>query len=317
MNEIIEKIKSAKSAAILGHINADADSLGSCFAFARMMRIMGKRADVYTEEPIERYLRFISSDYIVYDPDEPTEQYDLCICLDCGDIDRLGKRRIFFDNAAQTINIDHHRTNTEFAQANMVDGDASATGEILCGLFEEFGYEIDKEIARYLYIAISSDTGCFKYSSVSPYTMRCAAKLLEYDFDHAEIARLLFDTHSMEETRFRAEVMRNIRSYDGGRIRIVSISPELCEKTGLDENDIPNVVDIPRCVEGTEIAVALKLKNGEVRINLRSNSDADVSKVALKFGGGGHVKAAGAGIKGVSLEEAEKIVLEACREVLA
>lgn len=316
MKEIIERILACESAAVMGHVNADADSLGSCYAMAQFLRGLGKRAQVFLEEKPDRYLEFMSDEYTVFENGMETAEFELCICLDSGDIDRLGERRAIFDRAKTTINIDHHRTNTKFADLNYVDADASATGEILCEMFKLSGKPMDKEIAQNLYIAMCTDTGCFKFSSVKPKTMRAAADLMEYGFDHAELIRLLFDSHSMAETKFRGEVMRNVKSYDGGRISLVSIADDLCAKVGLAEEDMPNVVDIPRCVEGTEIAVALKRRDNKVKINLRSNGDADVANIALKFGGGGHAKAAGGAIEGVSIEEAEKMVVAACREEL-
>jgi phosphoesterase RecJ-like protein len=146
--------------------------------------------------------------------------------------------------------------------------------------------------------------------------MREAADLLEFGFDHAEITRLLYDSHSFGEMQLRATVMQSLKSYEGGKITIAEITDEMIKNSGLREDQVPNVVDIPRGVAGTEIAVLLKPKDGEIRVNLRSNGDADVSEIALQYGGGGHKKAAGCGIKGATLEEAEKIILKSCAEVL-
>lgn len=315
MDKIIKKINEGHKIAVLGHVNEDPDSIGSCFAFAQMMRKIGKEATVYMSAEPEKRLAFMGSDYVVYTGEE-TPEYDLCAVLDCGDIDRLGERKAIFDKAKNTISIDHHHTNTYFAQENYVDGDAPAAAEILCRLFKAMGTELDGEIAMQLYAALSSDTGGFKFSNVTPATMREAADLLEYDFDHAEIARLLFDSDTFGEIRFKAEVMQRIKTYADGKICLVSVDDGIIERSQIAEDQIPNVVDIPRRVVGCEIAVALKEKEDEIRVNLRSNGDADVSKVALKFGGGGHVKAAGCGVKNASLEEAEKVIIEACIEVL-
>ncbi len=315
MDRIIEKIKAAHSIAVLGHINEDPDSIGSCFAFAHMMRNMGKEAVVYMSAEPEKRLAFMGSDYVIYN-ENINPEHDLCVVLDCGDIDRLGDRKAIFDKASSTVSIDHHHTNTYFAQENYVDGDAPAAAELLCRLFRKMEIKLDTEAAKQLYCALSSDTGGFKFSNVTPTTMREAADLLEYGFDHAELARLLFDSDTFEETRFKAEVMQSIKCYADGKICLVAIDKDMANRCGLEENQVPNVVDIPRRVVSCEIAVALKEADDEIRINLRSNGEADVSKVALKFGGGGHIKAAGGGIKNVSMEEAIQQVLAACIEVL-
>ena len=315
MRDVIEKIKNAMSVAILPHKNEDPDALGSCFAFMKVMKSMGKEARVYVSEVPEKRLAFIGSEYEVYDASK-TYSHDLCVCIDCGDLQRIGEREKLFNEIGASVNIDHHYTNTNFADANYVDGNASAAGEILYMLFGEMGVTIDKETAELLYIAICSDTGGFKYSNTTPRTMRICAELMEYGFDHSEVARLLFDRQSFAAARMCAEVTLSIKSYEDGKIKLVTIPDDLYEKYDIAVKDAPNMVDIPRRIEGTEVAVCIKHQDGDIRVNLRSNGDADVSKVAVKFGGGGHVRAAGCSIDAKTLEEAEEKIVAALKEVL-
>lgn len=315
MQAVIDKIMEAKSIAVFPHVNEDSDALGSCFAFAKVMQKLGKQAIVYVSGRIESRLDFVGSDYVVYK--QGTEyNHDLCVCLDCGDMGRITDRKEFFDKINNSANIDHHPTNTNYADANYVDGNASATGEILFELFKEMNVEIDAEIAKDLYTAICSDTGSFKYSNVTPKTMRIAAELLEYDFDHAEIARLLFDSESLASAKLKAEVTNSIKSYADGKIQLVTVDENIGDKYGIEKQDIPNLVDIPRRIEGTEIAACIKRVDEGFRLNLRSNGEANVSNVAMKFNGGGHVKAAGAILKFDTVEEAENAVIEACMVAL-
>ena len=182
--------------------------------------------------------------------------------------------------------------------------------------FEKMGIELDNDIAKDLYTAICSDTGCFKYSNVTSKTMRTAANLLEYDFDHAEVARLLFDSESLAAAKLKAEITENIKEYADGKIKAVITDEKIGAKYGMGKEDIPNLVDIPRRIEGTEIAVCIKRTNNGFRLNLRSNGKADVAEVAMKFGGGGHIKAAGATLDFDSTEKAEKAVIDACKKAL-
>lgn len=314
MQRVTDKIKAAKSIAVFPHINEDPDALCSCFAFAEVLRNMGKEAVCYVNDNVEKHLGFIQGEYVVYD-ENGVYSHDLALCLDCGDLERLDRRRKLFDQIGNSVNIDHHITNTNFADENYIDGNASATGEILYDVFKYMGAELNDKIARYLYIAITSDTGGFKYSSVSPKTMRIAANLLEFDFDHAEVARLLFDTYSLNVIKLKSEIMQNIRSYGDGKISIVTVSDDIYSRYGVEVKEAPNIVDIPRCVEGTEIAVCIKHQNDSIRVSMRSNGSANVADVAVKFGGGGHAKAAGCSIEG-TLEEAEKRIVEECLKVL-
>ena len=315
MQAVIDKIIQAKSVAVFPHVNEDPDALGSCFAFAKMLRKLGKKATVYVSGKVESRLAFIGTDYVMYH-DGIQHDHDLCACLDCGDINRIAERKSMFDEIGNSVNIDHHKTNTLFADANYVDGSASATSEILVELFDKIGIAIDDDIAKDLYTAITSDTGGYKYSNVTPKTMRTAADLLEYNFDHAEVTRLLFDSESLAAIKLKAEIMGGIKSYAGGKISLVSADEKIGEKYGISKEDIPNLVEIPRRIEGTEIAVCVKKVDNGFRINLRSNGIADVSSVATKFNGGGHAKAAGATIQASSFDEAEKIVIEACMKAL-
>ena len=315
MQAVIDKIIQAKSVAVFPHVNEDPDALGSCFAFAKMLRKLGKKATVYVSGKVESRLAFIGTDYVMYH-DGIQHDHDLCACLDCGDINRIAERKSMFDEIGNSVNIDHHKTNTLFADANYVDGSASATSEILVELFDKIGIAIDDDIAKDLYTAITSDTGGYKYSNVTPKTMRTAADLLEYNFDHAEVTRLLFDSESLAAIKLKAEIMGGIKSYAGGKISLVSADEKIGEKYGISKEDIPNLVEIPRRIEGTEIAVCVKKIDNGFRINLRSNGIADVSSVATKFNGGGHAKAAGATIQANSFDEAEKIVIEACMKAL-
>ena len=313
MEAVIEKLINAKSVAVLTHVSEDPDALGSAFAFCAVLRNLGKTAVCYVSaKPQERHA-FIGSDYVIYDK-EKTYEHDLCLCLDCGDIKRLGDRIKLFKEIGNTANIDHHKTNTMFADANYVEGETSSTGEILFKMFAGMGAEIDDEIARYLYIAICSDTGCFKYSSVTPDTLKIAADLLGYDFDAAELARLLFDTDSLSVTKFKAELMSNIESYAGGKISLVRMTGDMYERYGIPESEAPNGVEVPRRIEGTEIAVCVKEKNGRIEISLRSNGRADVSAIAEAFGGGGHRAAAGCKLTGRTIDEAAKEIIAVCEK---
>lgn len=314
MEEIIKLIKKAKSAVILPHISADGDAIASCKAMSCALKQLDIDSVIIAEEKVEPRLDFISDGVKVFDGDEP--EYDTVIVLDCGDVERTGKRGVFLNSGKPVINIDHHRTNTNFGVVNLVSDTASATGEVLFSLFREMETELTDELAGYLYTAICSDTGCFAYSNASPETFKIAAELVGHNINHAEISRLLFDCVDITSELLKAELTKNIHSYYDGKVRAVAISKEFAKQFDMLPEDIQGTVDIPRRIRGTEIAVALKEVNGKIRVSIRSNGKADVSEVALKFGGGGHIKASGCGIEGVDIEKAEQLIVEACGEVI-
>lgn len=314
MEKILEKLKMSQRAAVLAHVSEDPDALGSCFAMTEALRQLGNDAVCYLSEKPEEALAFIGGDYKVYNGDASDIDCDLCVCLDCGDRERLGSRIDIFRKIGASVNIDHHYTNECFADENYIDGAASATGEILYELFEKMDVEITDKIARFLYIAIAADTGSFKYSNVSPKTMRVAADLLEHDFDHAEASRLLFDTEPLAMMKMRGAIMGNIHSYCDGRLNIICVDEKMFTRYGVEEGR-GDLVDIPRRVENTEIAVCLKRHKDRIKISFRSNGNVNVADIAAQFGGGGHAAAAGATTDG-AFAAAEKTVVKYCTEAL-
>jgi len=310
MNDVKELILKSDKVWIIAHEDEDADSVGSCFAMRLALLRLGKDAKCCFSAPLENHIAFMGSDYEVFSEDAEYSS-DLCICLDCGDIKRLGKRIKIFESAENTLSIDHHETNTMFADVNFVDAQAAATAEILYRLFQEMEIETDADIAKNLYAAISADTGSFKYSNVTEKTMHIAAELISKGINHAEIARLLHDTDSIGAIRCKAEIMQNIEEYFGGKLTLVTATDALFEKYGITERDSGDIVDIARAVSGCAIAVSVRETGGKVKISFRSNGEISVSQIAQKFGGGGHAKAAGAKVVGKTVDEVKAEITDA------
>ncbi len=314
MHKIIEMIENASEIAILSHIDEDADAIGSSLAILYMLKSKGKEAVYYVDKQIEKRLQFLSDDYVIYDGDDKT--FDLVICLDSGDLDRLGKRIAIFEKAQKSICIDHHYTNIGYCDKNLIDGDMSSTSEMVYNLFCEMGFSITDDIAKFLYCGIMGDTGCLKYSCASSKTAYVISKLMEYNFDHADVSRRIFDTDSIELVKLRGYIINNLESCFGGELTIAWADEKILDKFGVSERDIGNVVNIPRSVEGTQIAAFIKKTEEKTKISLRSNGKYNVGEIAKRLGGGGHEMAAGVSIGAVSVEEAKKMLLDAIGEVI-
>lgn len=313
MKELINLLKDAASVAILGHVNEDADSVGSSLAMQRALSLIGKRADVYFSAPLEKRLDFMNAKGIC--SGEAECEYDLCLCLDCGDIERLGERKAIFDIAKKTASVDHHITNTNFADVNYVLPDASATGEILFDVIKELGIKIDKALAEYLFIAIASDTGSFKYSNVSPYTMRITAELLETGIDNAYLSRMLFDTEDEKTMKLKGTLMTSVETSFDGKLAMICVDKAQLKNYDVEEKDLSDIVNIARTVAGCEIAVSVRELEDKVKISFRSNGKYDVGSLAQKFGGGGHKMASGASSSELSFAEMKRKVIEICGEL--
>ena len=316
MRSMMEYLLSAESILILAHEAEDADAIGSGLALMEVLRAAGKRADFLLSDEPEQHLKFMVQEPWVYADGMEIPEYELCAAIDCGDLERIGKRRFLFERAKKTVNIDHHYTNPEYGMMNLVDGSACAAGEILCEMFQKTNTPLTDEAAKNLYIAIMSDSGGLRYESASPKTLRLTADLMEYGFDHAQLCRKLFDSQDYRVLELRAHVVQNIHRYFENRLAVVSLSEEIFDDFGVSEKDTGDLVNLPRSLTETEIAVSLRETPEKIKISFRSNGRYNVAEIAEKIGGGGHKMAAGARIEGKSLEEAEKIIFTLCKDVL-
>lgn len=316
MNKVIELIKAAETVAILGHEREDADSVGSCYAMKLALSAMGKKADCWFSDEIEPYIAFMGRNYTVYSAEACVPEYDLCLCIDCGDIKRIGNRSAIFDKAKHTACIDHHETNNGFAEADYIEADAAAAAEILYKIFMRMGVTLTDEIAKNLYTGISADTGSFKYSNVSSQTMEIAAQLLKFNIHHDEIARLLYDTITPDVMRFKGYVMSNIEAYVDGKLCMFCAGAELMKQFCVSDRDIGDIVNIPRKCAGCELAVSIRETADKVKVSLRSNGGVSASEIAQKFGGGGHSRAAGFAVTDRSIAELKNEIIKVCEVAL-
>ena len=316
MDNIKELILSSYDIAIISHSDEDADAIGSSMALRLALMSLGKNVDFYVSLPLEHRLQFFPKDYIIYDEEKHTKKYELCICLDSADEKRLGKRIKLKNESKNSINIDHHYTNTRYATENRVGDNISSTGEMIYDLLMEMDIEITKEIAQYIYCAIMSDTGCLKYSSVTPKTVMIISKLMECGIDHADLSRRLFDTEKIDAIRLKGYIMNNIKSFYNGEVSLVSLDEDKFREYKIDEKDVGDIVNIPRSVEGTQIAVSIRKVPEKVKISLRSNGKYNVGEIAKKLDGGGHMMAAGIGLFGATINDAEEKILKAIGEYI-
>ena len=313
---LCERIKEPKSTLIICHARPDGDAIGSAFALKVILRMLGIEAYCVCEDEVPRRLRFltapIQSGSLV---DSIPEGFapERVITVDTSSPSQMGKLAPYFSDKVD-IMIDHHRTGTVYAD-NYIDTTAAATGEIIYKLADALlmanGITIPLDAARCLYAAISSDTGCFKYSNVTPTTHMVAASLVKSGIDAAEINRLLFDAKSPERLKAERVALQRLELFEGGKVSCVALSYEDAIAEGVDVEELDALIDTARCVDGIEVAFAVKQKeSGELfRISMRSEGKLDVSEICRRFEGGGHSKAAGGAIVASSVDEAKNKVL--------
>lgn len=312
IEKITRKLSELEKAYILVHTSPDGDALGSAFALCEFLSSQGKIADVVLEEPVRGSYVFLDGEALV--ASEATESRTVVV-LDCGDLTRVGGAIGVYENAKETVVIDHHATNPGYGELCLVQGEMSSTGEIVFNIIKNTGKKISKRVAFLLYTAIVSDTGGLRYSCTSPQTVRAVAELMDTGIDIAYINRMVFDNNSLAKIKLKGLVLSTLEVKCGGKAAMVKMTAEMLKLSGAEEGDSEGFVNIPRSICGTEVGVFLKEREDEVRVSLRSNEYADVSLIAKELGGGGHFHAGGCTVKG-TIEQAEKIVFEKIEKLL-
>lgn len=292
------------------HVSPDGDTLGSALGLARLLEQKGKEVTVFVDDDINKSLSFIPGVDKVQRPEAGViVEADLFVVVDASSFDRVGICNEVV-KAPALLNIDHHISNTEFADYLYLDAEAAAAGEIMCDLFEAMGWEYDEAIAVDFYTAITTDCGSFRYSNTTSKTMQRAAKLLDYGVKPNEISDML-DIRSRKTTELLAKVLPSLTFDYEGKVAHITITNDLYDK----ETQTDSFVSYPRYTEGVEVAVMFKAVEPEVtRVSMRS-SNVDVASVALSFGGGGHLRAAGCTIY-APVEEAKAQLLAAIGKAL-
>ncbi|NMB33052.1 MAG: bifunctional oligoribonuclease/PAP phosphatase NrnA [Clostridium sp.] len=315
-NEIISLIQDTERIAILPHVSADGDALGSSLAMAMALKELNKLPVVYAEEEIPHTYSFLPGKEFFKVYGGNPYKYDLVLAVDTGDIERLGERYLIFKDANKTINIDHHPTNTEFAQINLVESGSSAAGEMVYSIIKKMGVTINKAIATCLYVAIATDTGSFRYGNTTSNTHRIIADLIGKGVEVAQISQLIFDTVSLPKVRLTGIAIREMEIHGDGKIALMLLTRDMLKEVGASEEDCDGLVNYGRNVEGVEVAIMIRqYADDEYKINLRSNKYVDVSKIAKKHLGGGHIRAAGCIARG-NIERVKRLFIDEIKEVL-
>ena len=297
--------------AVGGHEHPDGDCAGSTTSLYRYIKKTHPLAqvDLYLQKIPDAYAYIADGIDVIDTVTGGEEPYDLFICLDCGDKDRLGFSAPVFERAEKTICIDHHISNPGFADVNRICPDASSTCEILT---EEFDPEmIDQTIAEGLFLGIVHDTGVFQYSCTSPETHRIAARLLEKGFDAPGLISRTYYEKTFNQQMIDARAVLNARLLLDGQVIVSSITIDEMNECGVMYEHLDGIVSHLRETRGVECAVFLyERKNGLWKVSLRSREKVDVCQVAQELGGGGHKRAAGATLETADVREAVRQIAE-------
>lgn len=318
MNTLIEISKiilNSNKIGITYHASPDGDAVGSALALLNGLKYLNKDAYLISKDTISDNLQFLRSagegNGLVKNP---TNNTDTVIVVDCGNFERISAELHNFKGTI--INIDHHLSNDHYGNYNYVDTDAAATAEIVFELLEILGLSFNNkneelyEIGTCLYTSLVTDTGGFRHSNVTSRTHRIASILKNIDVNNTFIYQSLFDNNSFEKIRLIGKAINNMELLFDRKISLIKIPKSYGEELGIEIGDTSDIISFGLQIKGVEVAVLVKETDNGAKASLRSKNDLDVRKIAEKLGGGGHAKAAGITLNGISLEEAKDKILE-------
>lgn len=309
LKQIAELLQNSSTIILTAHIHPDGDCLGSMLALNEYLASRGKSVKMVLDDEVPALYNFLPGYETIGKPTTKVISADLLIILDASDIERIGKVKEHVN--APILNIDHHISNTKFADYWYINSKSAATGEIILELLNQLKAKITPTIATCLYTAIATDCGFFRYANTSVQTMRYAADLMEFGANPNAISEYM-ETKPLESILTLAKVLETLELHHHGKIATITVSPDTLDN--LDSTE--GFINYPRIIEGVEIAIMFKIMNeGTIRISFRSKT-VDVSKLALSFGGGGHIRAAGCAIIG-RIEDVKKKVLNSAIKQLA
>lgn len=294
-NDSLEKIREIISVhqniVLCGHTNPDGDAIGASLSLAASLYKMGKNVQVLLEPYSKKYDVIPNRNFIT--EKDAVKEVDLFIALDCGDMGRLQGIEDVFHGAKYTMNIDHHASNSYFGEYNYVEENASSTSEIIFKLLQGH-FPLDGSVAAGLYAGLIYDTGGFRHSSTTPFTMLAAGELMSFDIPYTKIYNALFDSRTFSEMKIMGRAFDKAESCFDGKVIFSTITMQDIEDCHGTNKELDAIINYLKGVNDTKIACFLYEKSGmDVKASFRGNDGYDVCALAQKFGGGGHVKAAG------------------------
>lgn len=314
MLDLLQEVKGAKRIGITGHIRPDGDCVGSTMALYLYLKKCMPKAEVcvFLEETAKTYHHIKDVEYIDI-TFQAKEDFDVFFCLDATP-ERCGAAKDLYEKAKKKINIDHHETNPGMGDVNLMRPEIGSCAEVIFDLIPE--KELNDDIAKALFIGMMHDTGVFQYSNTLPSTLVAASKLIQYDIDFANLIQQSFYEKSFKQTKIMAEAVRRSTLHFDGRCHMTYLTLEDMRLFEANSNDLEGIVNRLKQVTGVDLALFMYETEPNVyKASIRTSEKVNAITIASKFGGGGHIRAAGCSVTG-TYETAKEKVLEVIANVL-
>jgi len=314
--EIGRWIQEFDSFVLLSHVRPDGDAIGSQIALGFALEAAGKTVRLINEDGLPGNLEFLpGADRIELPPVDPVE-VDVVIALDTATQPRLGERSLAaVAKCERWINIDHHKSNPGYGDLSYVDASSPATGQIVYRLIREFDLPLTPESRDAIYVATSTDTGSFQYPSTNAETYEMAADLVRCGAEIGRLNSLTYNNHPLRRVALTRALLNTLQLDCDGRVAHWALTRETIDELGIKPEDSEGLIDIIRGIDSVIVAIFFEeLPEGKIRVSMRSkDARADVCRIGMKFGGGGHSLAAGIRMPG-PLAEAQARLLQVVEE---
>lgn len=307
LDKLIQALKSIDNVYIISHMYPDGDALGSAFVLGHVLQKMGKKAAVKIAKDMPEKFKFMEN-YVIPQEFEP----DYIVSVDLASSSLVHPS---LEKYASKIDlcIDHHVSNRGFAPINYVDAEAAATAEIIYDIIKALNIPLDNEIVEGLYIGISSDTGCFKYSNTTYRSHQIASELMKFGLNTSAINEKLFTVKSKKQLQLEKILYKNLEYLFGGKCAITFVTLDEMAENGITEEECDGIASLPIKIEGVRIGLTMREKApGSYKVSIRTTGNNNATKLASVFGGGGHFKASGFSIEG-PLEEIKSRISNAVK----
>lgn len=304
-------IKSSKKILLLSHVNPDGDTLGSmCAMYSMIYNRFKIKADMNVVSNVPFNYKFLPNIGLAERYFDQSLVYDLVITLDVAAIDRVRDSKIFFDKAKVTVNIDHHKTNPKFGDYQLIEPEASSTGEVLYNYFKKNGWKLDKDSAVCLYTAIMTDTGNFRFENTTANVFRAVADLVDAGANPNLLYKYCYETKSKNLVMFQNYCVNKAEFLNDNKIAYTTVYKKDLEKFSAGDDYTDGIAETLRAIDTTEVSFVVKeVDSKTTKVSMRSKH-LDVAKICTEFGGGGHTFAAGCTIKASVKDSVEKLLKE-------
>ena len=314
IQKIVEVIRSNSSFLLTSHEGPDGDSIGASLALGSFLRSIGKDVTVHFQDPVPDLYAFLpAADSVL--PHIPDKHFDVAFVLDIGERKRAGEEFCNFSGVTTTINLDHHLSCDNFADYNLIDSQAAATGILVYRIAKAFGFSFDRETALCVYVAVITDTGSFRYSNANREAFSVAGEMIECGVNAWDVAEQLYENQPRKRLEMLALCLPTLEVIMGGLVASLTVTLDMYSVTGADSELTDGFVNYPRSIRGVEVAIFFRqLEEKKFKIGFRSKGKINVAAFSAAMGGGGHHNAAGCIIEGTVDEVKSKVysIVESC-----